>query len=69
MKDLKLTKLDKIKMINIKVGYEFIKYDLADFNSDKVIDEIYQDIIIKGKQPIYVKDMCYLLYPIAKYTI
>ena len=69
MADFKLTKLDKIKMINVKVGYEFIEYDLEDFYSDKDIDDIYQDVVIKGKQPIYVEDMCYLLYPIAKYTI
>ena len=69
MEDFKLTKLDKIKMINTKVDYEFIKYDLEDFYSDKDINDIYQDIVIKGKQPIYVEDMCYLLYPIAKYTV
>lgn len=69
MEDLKLTKLDKIKMINAKVDYEFIKYSLEDFYSDKDIDDIYQDIVIKGKQPIYVEDRCYLLYLIAKYTI
>lgn len=56
-------------MINAKVDYEFIKYSLEDFYSDKDIDDIYQAIVIKGKQPIYVEDMCYLLYPIAKYTI
>jgi hypothetical protein len=69
MEDLKLTKLDKIKMINAKLDYEFIKYSLEDFYSDKDIKDIYQDVVIKGKQPVYVDDACYLLYPIAKYAI
>lgn len=69
MEDFKLTKLDKIKMINTKVDYEFIEYDIENLYSDKDINDIYQEIVIKGKQPIYIRDMCCLLYPIAKYTI
>lgn len=69
MENLKLTKLDKIKMINAKIGYEFIDGNLEYFYSDKDVDNTYLDVVVKGKRPIYVEDTCYLLYPIAKYTI